>query len=131
MLIIRLYGIEGCPCVAMTATATSEEIKDVIIALGLRKSPVVLKTSPILPHMKFSILKRPSNNFGLDGTENVHGKRVPGLMDLLSRVFLKHYVEDLGMGSFKLYQTKSCQGISDEPTCCTCKVMLKLLVCCL
>ena len=89
----------------MTATATSDEIKNVVIALGLRTSPVILKTSPILSHIKYSILRRPSNNFGLDGTENVHGKKVPGLMDLLLRVFLKHYIEDLGMGFLMTFQT--------------------------
>ena len=101
-MFFRLYGINNCPCVAMTATATDREIKDVVIALGLREAPVILKASPILPHIKYSILKRPSNNHGLDGTESVSGKKVPGLMDLLRRVYLDQYLDDLGMGS-KIY----------------------------
>ena len=81
----------------MTATSTEEEIKDVILALGLREPPVILKSSPIQPHIKYSIIKRPSNNFGLDGVESENGKKSPGLMDLLMRVYLKQYLSDLGM----------------------------------
>ena len=81
----------------MTATSTEEEIKDVILALGLREPPVILKLSPIQPHIKYSIIKRPSNNFGLDGVVSENGKKSPGLMDLLMRVYLKQYLSDLGM----------------------------------
>ena len=95
---LRLYAVKDCPTLAMTATATAKEIEAVIAALGLRKSPVLLTSTPVQSHIKFSIIRRPSNNFGLDGTTNVKGGYNPGLMDLLQRVYLGKYLEDLKMG---------------------------------
>ena len=95
---LRLYGIKNCPSLAMTATASKSEIKEVIAALGLRKPPVLLSSSPIQSHLKYSIIKRPSNNFGLDGSINQKGERNPGLMDLLDRLILQQFLEDLEMG---------------------------------
>ena len=89
---LRLYGIKDCPSISMTATATEEEVLTVIKALGLRSSPVVLASSPIQSHIKFSVVRRPSNNHGLDGTVNAKGVRKPGLMDLLERIFLRRYL---------------------------------------
>ena len=94
----RLYGIPQCPVIAMTATATAEEVKDVIVSLGLKEAPIVLQASPVQSHIKFSILRRPSNNFGLDGIVSSNDTRKPGLMDLLDRVYLKQYLEDLKRG---------------------------------
>ena len=82
----------------MTATATAEEVKDVIVSLGLKEAPIVLQASPVQSHIKFSILRRPSNNFGLDGIVSSNDTRKPGLMDLLDRVYLKQYLEDLKRG---------------------------------
>ena len=95
---LRLYGIQNCPSIAMTATATNDEIKDVVKALGLRVPPVVLVASPIQAHMKFDMIRRPSNNFGLEGTVTRSGVKNPGLLDLLKRVFLHPYLEDLKNG---------------------------------
>ena len=95
---LRLYGIKNCPSLAMTATATQNEIKEVVAALGLRNPPVILTSSPIQSHIKFSMIRRPSNNFGLDGTTNKRGDKNPGLMDLLQRIFLRQYLEDLALG---------------------------------
>jgi superfamily II DNA helicase RecQ len=33
---LRLYGVKDCPTLAMTATATAKEIKEVVTAMGLR-----------------------------------------------------------------------------------------------
>ena len=95
---LRLYGVQGCPTVSMTATATGGDIEEVVKALGLRVQPVILTSSPVQTHIKFSILRRPSNNFGLDGTVNKNGVRNPGLIDLLDRVYLDHYVKDIKHG---------------------------------
>ena len=92
---LRLYGVKNCPSLAMTATATGSEIKEVVTALGLRTPPVVLTSSPIQSHIKFSIVRRPSNNFGLDGTTNENGEKKAGMMDLLLLVYLRKYLEDL------------------------------------
>lgn len=70
---LRLYGVQGCPTLAMTATATTGEIREVVAAMGLRSPPIILSSSPIQSHLKFSIVRRPSNNFGLDGTITAKG----------------------------------------------------------
>ena len=95
---LRLYGVKNCPTLAMTATATTEEINEVVTALGLRSCPVILSSSPVQSHIKISAVRRPSNNFGLDGSTNTKGERNPGLMDLLRRVYIDKYLEDLENG---------------------------------
>ena len=95
---LRLYGIKNCPTLAMTATATCNEIKEVVTAMGLRTPPVILTSSPIQTHIKFSMVRRPSNNFGLDGSTNAKGEKKAGLMDLLQCVYLQMYLEDLDKG---------------------------------
>ena len=82
----------------MTATATDSEIKSVVSALGLKEKPVILASSPIQSHIKFSIVRRPSNNYGLDGNETDRGISNPGLMDLLGRLYLNQFLEDLSFG---------------------------------
>ena len=109
---LRLYGIENCPTVSMTATATDSEIRDVVKALGLREPPVVLAANPVQTHIKFSILRRPSNNFGFEGTEKIDGSRNPGLLDLLERVYLKQYVQDLNSGKEPKKAIIFCRGNS-------------------
>ena len=94
---LRLYGVANCPSISMTATATNSEVRDVVKALGLRTPPVILTASPVQSHIKFSIIRRPSNNFGLEGTVKKNGVRNPGLLDLLERVYLRQFVEDLKM----------------------------------
>ena len=92
---LRLYAVKGCPTIAMTATATDSEIRDVVSALGLKTKPVILTTSPVQNHIKISIIRRPSNNYGLDGTTTRFDEHLPGLMDLLMRVYLQKYLDDL------------------------------------
>ena len=48
--------------------------------------------------MKFTVVRRPSNNYGLDGYVDKKGSRKPGLMDLLERVYLRCFLEDLEAG---------------------------------
>ena len=86
---LRLYGIKDCPTLAMSATLTKDEIDDVIRALGLRKPPTILTASPVQSHIKFSIIRRPSNNYGLDGSVVAEGVKKPGLMDILHRIYLR------------------------------------------
>ena len=95
---LRLYGVKNCPSLAMTATATTKEIKDVVTALGLREPPTILASTPIQSHIKFSMIRRPSNNYGLDGFTNKNGVRKPGTMDLLKRIYLQQYLRDLEEG---------------------------------
>ena len=82
----------------MSATVTSSEVTDVVAALGLRSPPTILTASPVQSHLKFSMVRRPSNNYGLDGLINKDGKKSPGLMDLLDRIYLNQYLTDLKQG---------------------------------
>ena len=107
---LRLYGVHNCPSVCMTATATEKEIVDVVKALGLRAPPVILTASPIQAHIKFSIIRRPSNNYGLEGTVTKKGVKNPGLLDLLDRVLLRKYVEDLRVGAEPKKAIIFCRG---------------------
>ena len=107
---LRLYGVQNCPSICMTATATKKEIDDVVKALGLRSAPVILTATPVQSHIKFSIIRRPSNNFGLEGTTTKRGVRNPGLLDLLDRVYLRQYVEDLKVGAEPKKAIIFCRG---------------------
>ena len=101
---LRIYGVKNCPTIAMTATATNADIKEVVAALGLRTPPVLLASSPVMSHIKFSVVRRPSNYYGVDGYVTKDGSTHPGLMDLLSRVYLQFYLKDLAHG----VQPKKC-----------------------
>ena len=101
---LRLYGVKNCPSLSMTATATQKEIEEVVAALGLREKPVILTSTPVQSHIKFAIIRRPSNNYGLDGSVTERGVRNPGMMDLLLRVALRQYLDDLEQGK----QPKKC-----------------------
>ena len=107
---LRLYGVRGCPSVCMTATATEKEIEDVVKALGLRAPPVILTASPIQAHIKISIIRSPPTNYGLDGTVTKKGVRNPGLLDLLDRILLRKYVEDLKAGAEPKKAIIFCRG---------------------
>ena len=72
---LRLYGVKNCPTICMTATATPKEIEGVEKAMGLREEAVKLTSSPVLDHMKFSIIRRPSNINGWEGIEKKDGTR--------------------------------------------------------
>ena len=40
---MRIFAEPGAPTVAMSATATTKEVEDMVNNLGLRKKPVVLR----------------------------------------------------------------------------------------
>ena len=107
---LRLYGVKDCPTLAMTATSTQHEIQQVVTAMGLRVSPVILTSSPVQSHIKFSMIRRPSNNYGLDGSTSKNGEKNPGLMDQLLRIFLLQYLEDLEQGRMPKKCIIFCRG---------------------
>ena len=88
---LRAYLRPDSPTVVMTATASSSDVKELVKALGLgvRGKPVLIASNPVQPHMKLNILKRPSNNRGMKGTDEK-----PGLWQLLSRIYFDQYFED-------------------------------------
>ena len=88
---MRIFSVSGAPTVAMSATATQAEVDDMVKNLGIREKPVVLRSSPIQPHIKFSVIKRPSNSCGMDGRVDKLGNLQPGLADYLNRIYLLEF----------------------------------------
>ena len=91
---MRIFSVPGAPALAMTATATTQEVKSMIKNLGIRDNPVILRASPIQDHIKFSVVKRPQNNRGMDGELDKYGIEQPGLLALLDRIYLSKFVEN-------------------------------------
>ena len=92
---LRVFSLPGAPIVAMSATATEPEISGMISNLGLREKPVVLRASPVQAHHKFVTVRRPPNNCDLEGRIDSLGREKPGLIQVLNRIFLRKYIEDM------------------------------------
>ena len=92
---MRLFSVPGAPALAMTATATKEDVDAMIRNLGLRSKPVVLRASPIQSHIKFSVVKRPPNIRGMDSELDKTGIEQPGLFALLDRLYLTKFVNNM------------------------------------
>ena len=95
---LRIFGVQGAPTVAMTATATEKEVKDIIATLGLKQPPVILRASPVQEHTKYIVLKRPPNSCGSHGREDKHGNHQPGILQLLDDIYLDQYVSAVKAG---------------------------------
>ena len=91
---MRIFSVDGAPACAMTATATSQEVDAIVKNLGLREQPVVLRASPIQEHIKFCVVKRPSNSCGVDGRLDKFGKIQPGLVSILDRIILAEFIRE-------------------------------------
>ena len=91
---MRIFAEVGAPTLAMSATATVEEVDTMVKDLGLRSKPVVLRASPIQDHFKFVNIRRPSNCFGMDGEVDKTGKERQGLNGLLDRICLRKFIEN-------------------------------------
>ena len=91
---MRIFSVRGAPAVAMSATATGDEVNAMIKNLGLRERPVVLRASPIQDHIKFAVVRRPPNNRGMDGELDKAGIEQPGLLALLDRIYLSRFIEN-------------------------------------
>ena len=91
---MRIFSAAGAPSVAMTATATEQEVEAIIKNLNLRDRPVILRASPIQDHIKFALVRRPSNFCGMDGEVNASGREMPGLISLLERIYLSKFIEN-------------------------------------
>ena len=89
---LRIFRASGAPCVAMSATATSDEVNATILNLGFRTAPVLLQASPAQHHIKFVTIKRPPNNNGPDGYVDIKGIEHPGYLALLNRIYLTEFI---------------------------------------
>ena len=85
---LRIFRAPYAPTVAMSATATREEITSTSATLGFRVAPVILETPPTQSHIKYVTIERPSNNNGPDGYIDKKGEKYPGYLDLLLRIYL-------------------------------------------
>ena len=90
---LRIFRAPGAPCVAMSATATSQEVSETISNLGLRETPVLLHASPTRNNIKFVRLKRPPNYNGADGYTDKQGVKLPGYLQVLERIYLLEFIE--------------------------------------
>ena len=95
---MRIFSVPGAPALAMTATATESEVNSMIKNLGLRDKPVILRASPIQDHIKFSVVKRPPNNHGMDSELDSNGVLKAGLLPVLDTLYLKRFVENTLQG---------------------------------
>ena len=95
---IRIFSNHGAPTLAMSATVTDKEVRDIVKNLGLRETPVILRASPVQDHMKFHLVRRPSNLCGVDGRLDKSGKYQPGLISLLKRLYLDNFIENIRNG---------------------------------
>ena len=91
---MRIFSMPGAPTIAMSATATDTEVEAMVKNLGLREKPVVLRASPIQDHIKFSVVRRPSNSCGIDGRVDKLGNFQPGLVELLDRIYLSEFFRE-------------------------------------
>ena len=101
---MRIFAEPGSPTVAMSATATVQEVESIVKNLGLRVKPVVLRASPIQEHFKFVTVRRPPNNCAMDGEVDAAGNEKPGLIALLERIYLGRFIKN----SLKQIPVKKC-----------------------
>jgi superfamily II DNA helicase RecQ len=98
---LRAFARKGAPVCVLTATATEKVVREVESGLGLERSharPVLLTSNPVQAHIKISVIRRPSNAFGIRGKEDKDGRIKPGLWALLKRIYFKDYFQDLQDG---------------------------------
>ena len=93
--LLRVFSLPGAPIVAMSATTTDREISGIISNLRLRERPVILQASPVQSHHKFITVRRPPNTCDPEGRVDKLGNEKPGLIQLLNRIFLTKYIENM------------------------------------
>ena len=97
---LRGKGVRKSPTLAMSATATNEEIEELKEDLGLRASnTVILKADPVQSQFNYMRVQRPGNIHGSYGSENTAGEVQPGLIHTMNNLFLDIYVEKLQNGA--------------------------------
>ena len=80
---LRNYSRKGSPMMVMTASAKEKEVREIVKLMALKHPPVLVTTNPIQSHIKVSVVRRPSNAFGLLGKEEPDGTVKHGLWALL------------------------------------------------
>ena len=96
---LRGKTLRGAPCLAMSATATLQEIEELKVNLGLRPgNTVILRSDPVQTQFNYVKVQRPPNIYGSFGSESMDGTVKPGLVHLMNRLFFDKYVEQVKNG---------------------------------
>ena len=97
---LRGKGVKKSPTLAMSATATDQEIEELKVDLGLRpNNTVILKADPIQNQFNYIRVQRPGNIQGCYGSENSAGEIQPGLIHTMNELFLDIYVQKILSGA--------------------------------
>ena len=95
---LRIFRSPGAPCIAMSATATKDEVSATILNMGFRTKPVLLQTSPTQQNIKFVTMKRPPNFYGADGCVDRNGTHHPGYLSVLEQIYLAGFIKSVREG---------------------------------
>jgi hypothetical protein len=97
---LRGKCVKKSPTLAMSATATEQEIEELKVDLGLRSTnTVILKADPIQSQFNYIRVQRPGNIHGCYGSENSVGELQPGLIHTINEIFLDTYVQKIQSGA--------------------------------
>ena len=106
--------MKHAPTLCMTATATSAEIEELKLNMGLREvNTVVLRSDPVQSQFNFVRVERPPNIRGTSGIEEMDGSVKPGLIHVMKRLFLDDYVKKIKNGEPVKRSLWLCRNISD------------------
>ena len=108
---LRNYAREGAPMLVMTATAKKSEVQEVVRFMGLREPPVLITANPVHSHIKLSVVRRPSNAFGMAGREGSDGVLKPGLWALLNEIYFREFFRDRAEGREPKHALIFCRGM--------------------
>ena len=97
--LLQIFAVDGAPTLAMTATASKNEEKEMKDCIGFKDVEIeVLRASPVHDHMRFQAVRRPPNQVGFDGEFSAAGGFRPGLGHLLSLIYLERFISDIKNG---------------------------------
>ena len=86
---LRGQAVKHAPTLCMTATATSAEIEELKLNMGLREvNTVVLRSDPVQSQFNFVRVERPPNIRGTSGIEEMDGSVKPGLIHAMKRLII-------------------------------------------
>ena len=132
---LRGRTVRGSPTLAMTATATQNEISEIKRSMGLREeNTVIFEANPVQKNFKLMKIQRPANIYGTFGVEK-NNVNHPGLLQTLEVIFLKKYIDHVRKGiKFKKtilfgrkledlldindYLCKECPELAADPNTC-------------
>ena len=111
---LRGQAVRQAPALCMTATATSAEIQELKLNMGLRDvNTVVLRADPVQSQFNIVRVERPPNIRGTSGIEEMDGTVKPGLVHIMKRLMLDSYVKKIKLGEPVKKSLWLCRTTSD------------------